>query len=82
MNDILAYLESITQPDEMGPEYRELLEKQAPFEDAFLNATSWDFMNQWYDASSDVVGFERQECFSRGFRLGVRLTLAALQPSA
>ena len=83
MDHILDYLEEVTKPDELGPEYRELLQKLGPLDDQFLKATSLELMDQWFFATADITDFERRECFSRGFRLGSRLTLAALAgPSA
>ena len=83
MDDILEYLEEATKPEDLGPEYRELLKKLSPLNDIFQNATSIDLMNQWFFANADVMEFERQECFARGFRLGIQLILAALaEPSA
>ena len=34
-----------------------------------------------FNATAAVITFERRECFSRGFRLGVQLILAGLQDS-
>ena len=81
MNDIFAYLEELTQPTDLGPEYKALLEKTGPLNDILTELTSIEFMNRHFDATAEVITFERQECFSRGFRLGMQLTLAALQDS-
>ena len=80
MDGILEYLEEATKPDELGPEYRELLKKLGPLDEQLLNATSMELMDQWFFANADISEFERQECFSRGFRLGTQLILAALAP--
>ena len=77
MDEILSYLEQITQPDSLGPEYRELTKKLHPFCETLQEATSWEFLSQCSDAYADVITFERKECFARGFRLGVGLMLAA-----
>lgn len=83
MDDILDYLEEVTKPDELGPEYRKLLEKLSPLDDQFLKATSIELMDQWFFANADIAEFERKESFSRGFRLGAQIILAALaEPSA
>ena len=83
MDDILDYLEEVTQPDELGPKYQELLKKLGPLDEQFLKATSMELMDQWFFANADITEFERQECFARGFRLGIQLILAALAgPSA
>lgn len=78
MDDILTYLESITQPDSMGPEHSELMKKAIALEGPIQKALSPDYLDKLSDAQSDILRFECRECFSRGFRLGVRLTLAAL----
>ena len=82
MDDVLDYLEEVTKPDELGPEYRELLKKLGALDEQFLKATSMELMNQWFFANADITDFERRECFSRGFRLGARLILALAAPSA
>lgn len=82
MDDILEYLEEVTQPEDLGSEYLALTRKLSPFNDAFQAATSLEFMDQWFHANADVLTFERQECFSRGFRLGAQLILALSESSA
>lgn len=79
MNDILAYLESVTQPDSMGPEYSELLKRASALEAPIQKAFSLEYLDRLSEAQCDILRFERRECFSRGFRLGVRLLLAALE---
>lgn len=77
MNDILTYLESITQPDSMGPEYSKLLQKVSDLEVPVQKALSLEYLDALSEAQGDVLRLERRECFSRGFRLGVQLMLAA-----
>ena len=81
MGDILDYLEEITQPDSLGPEYHDLLEKTGPLNDRLTELTSIEFMNEHFNATAAVITIERRECFSRGLRLGVQLILAGLQDS-
>ena len=79
MNDVLTYLESITQPGSLGPEHSELLKKSIALEAPIQEAFSLDYLDKLSGAQSDILRFERRECFSRGFRLGVRLVLAGLE---
>ncbi len=82
MDDILEYLEEATHPEELGPEYRVLLQKMEPAHDALLAVSSIELMDQWFDANAEISVFECQEAFSRGFRLGARLILALAAPSS
>lgn len=79
MDDILNYLESITQPDDMGPEHSRLLKKAIALETPIQEVFSLDYLDKLTDAQNDILRFECRECFSRGFRLGVQLMLAALE---
>lgn len=79
MDDILVYLESITQPDDMGPEHSELLQKAIVLEAPIQQAFSLEYLDALSEAHCDILRFERRECFARGFRLGVGLLLAALK---
>lgn len=79
MNDILDYLENLTQPDSMGPEHSQLLKKAIATELPLREAFPLEYLDQLSEAQNDILRFECQECFSRGFRLGVQLTLAGLQ---
>lgn len=80
MDDILAYLEDLTQPDPWPPEYFALLDKTAPYTHAIQERFSLSFLDALTEAQCEVTKWERLECFSRGFRLGVQLMLAALHP--
>ena len=82
MDNILNLLEELTQPDNLGPEYRALLEKTGPLTDRLTELTSIEFMDEHFNATAAVMIFERQECFARGFRLGARLILALAEPCA
>ncbi len=82
MDDILEYLEEVTHPEELGPEYHSLLKKLSPLNDILQTATSRELMDQWFFANADIAAFECQSAFSRGFRLGARLILALSEPSA
>ncbi len=79
MDDILTYLEDITQPDSLGPEHAALTKKVCELEKALLAAIPLSYLDALTEAQSEVLRFERRECFSRGFRLGIRLTLSALE---
>ena len=79
MADILSYLESITHPDTMGPEHSQLLKNSIALERPILEALSLDYLDKLNEAQNAILRFERQECFSRGFRLGVQLVLAGLK---
>lgn len=79
MDDILAYLESITQPDSMGPEHSALLQKAIALEASIQEALSPEYLDRLSETQCDILRVERRECFSRGFRLGVQLLLAALE---
>ena len=78
MDNILDLLEELTQPADLGPEYRALLKNVGPLNDKLTELTSIEFMNRHFHATAAVETFERRECFSRGFRLGVQLTLEGL----
>jgi len=79
LDDILHYLEDITQPDSLGPEHTRLLQKIIDLEEPLrtcIPLSGWDRISE---AHSELLLFECRESFSRGFRLGVRLMLAALE---
>ncbi len=83
MDDILEYLEEITHPETQPPEYYSLLKALDPLSDKVVEALSLDFLDQLNHAQADILNFHSKECFSRGFRLGIQLILAALsEPSA
>lgn len=77
MSDILNYLESVTQPDSMGLEHSKLLEKAIALETPIQETFSLEYLDRLTEAQNDILRFERRECFSRGFRLGVQFILAA-----
>ncbi len=79
MDNILDYLESITQPDSMGPEHSQLLKKASALEIPIQEVFSLEYLDQLTEAQCDILRLERRECFSRGFRLVVQLMLAALE---
>ena len=78
MDDILTYLEQVTQPDKMGPEHAALMHALCDLQSSILKDIPLSSLDALSDARSQVSLFECRECFSRGFRLGVRLILAAL----
>ena len=82
MNEILAYLEQLTYPEELTSEYREIEKKLDPFYNAIREQLSLKFLDNFHYTQSDAIKWERQEAFSRGFRLGARLILALSEPSA
>ena len=73
MDNILAYLEKLTYPEDLPQEYFSLIKCQDPY---------LDFLDELTYAQSEGIKWERQEAFSRGFRLGARLMLALAPPSA
>ena len=79
MDDILDYLEDVTRPDSRPPEYFALLDRTDPYTAAILEKFSLDFLDGLTEAQCGASDWLQRECFSRSFRLGVRLTLAALQ---
>lgn len=80
MDDILAYLERITQPDDLGQEHSVLMQRVIELEQPILDALSLEYLDRLTEAQSEVLLQERQECFSRGFRLGAQLMLVSLLP--
>ena len=82
MNEILAYLEQLTYPEELSAEYREIEKKLDPFYNAIREQFSLKFLDDFHYTQSDAIKWERQEAFSRGFRLGAKLILALSGPSA
>ena len=78
MDDILAHLESVTQPDWMGPEHSRLLKRASALEAPIPEAFPPDYLDKLSESQNEILRFECRECFSQGFRLGVQLTLAAL----
>lgn len=81
MDVILAWLENQTQPDPFPPEYFALVDKTGPYSDAILEQFSMSFLDGLTDALCEISKWERQEAFSRGFRLGIQLILAGIQAS-
>jgi len=63
----------------MGPEFSRLIQQVIDMEKPFQEAFSPDYLDALSEAQCALLRFERRECFSRGFRLGVQLTLAAGQ---
>ena len=82
MDDILAYLEDITQPESVPPEYFAILKGTDPFTKIIQEKLSLCFLDGLTNAQTEVIKWERQECFARGFRLGARLILALAEPCA
>ena len=82
MDDILSYLEKLTYPEDISPEYFEVFKRVEPFLKMIQEQISLDFVDGFHYAQCDVIKWERQEAFSRGFRLGARLILALAEPSA
>lgn len=66
MTDILNWLEEETEPANMLPEFRRLIDLLPEQNDAIM------------DALTALSNAETQEAFSRGFRLGVQLFSAAI----
>ena len=82
MDDILEYLEELTHPESRPSEYCSLLEAMDPLTDKIKDTLSLEFLDQLDYAQADILNYECREAFSRGFRLGVQLILAALaEPS-
>lgn len=79
MNNILDLLEDLTRPCSMPPEYFTVSRPLGPLYDKIKETLTLEFLDELNNAQADAVLFERRECFSRGFRLGVQLTLAGLQ---
>ena len=82
MDNILAYLEKLTYPEDLPQEYFSLIKCQDPYLKIIQEQLSLDFMDELTYAQSEGIKWERQEAFSRGFRLGARLMLALAPPSA
>ncbi|MBP3520843.1 MAG: hypothetical protein J6J87_05830 [Oscillospiraceae bacterium] len=78
MDTILDHLEDLTRPRSMPPEYFAVSRPLGPLHDKIKETLTLKFLDELNNAQADVVAFERRECFSRGFRLGVRLTLEGL----
>ena len=76
MDDILSFLESLTQPDQLPKEYFSLLDAMGPYTTVIHQTLSMEFLDELNEAQSEVLEWERQECFARGFRLGAKLMLA------
>ena len=82
MDDILTYLEDLTYPDSLPPEYFALLKAQDPYLDTIQKQLSLRFLDDFTDAQCESIRWLRQEAFSRGFRLGAQLILALAGPSS
>lgn len=81
MDDILTYLEELTYPDPLLREYFAVLRNTDPLTKVIQEKLSLGFLDGLTSAQGEVTKWERQEAFSRGFRLGAQLTLAGIQPS-
>ena len=79
MDDILAYLEELTHPETQPPEYFVLLNKTEPYIKAIQEQFSLSFLDALTDAQNEAFIWLENQAFSRGFRMGVQLTLAGLQ---
>ncbi len=64
--------------DDMGPEHFALMQKLCDLESSILKDIPLGSLDMLSHAWSEILLFDGRECFSRGFRLGVQLTLAAL----
>lgn len=82
MDDILAYLEKLTQENIPSPEYHDLLRKMDPLTDRIKETLSLEFLDKLNYVQADILNLECGEAFSRGFRLGARIILALAGPSA
>ena len=78
MDNILDLLEDLTRPDYRPPEYFALLEKSEPYIKAAKEHFSLPFVDGLTEAQCEASDWLQKECFSRGFRLGVHLTLEGL----
>lgn len=76
MDDILSYLEDLTQPDRLPEEYFSLLHATDPYTSVIQDKLSLEFLDGLDDTQSELVKWERREGFSRGFRLGAQLMLS------
>ena len=80
MDDILSFLEETTHPESRGPEYRKLCQDEMVFVNKLQAAFSVRFLDDFFTVQAELEELVCREAFSRGFRLGVQLTLAGLQP--
>lgn len=56
------------------------MQRVIELEQPILDALSLEYLDRLTEAQSEVLLQERQECFSRGFRLGAQLMLVSLLP--
>lgn len=80
MDNILDYLEDLTQPDSSSPEYRALQEEMVTLETALQEQTSPEAIEQLENIRGRLADLECRESFRRGFRLGAAVMLSVLTP--
>ena len=73
MPDVLAILNEATQPTASSEEYRALAKVCTPYWDTVKDALSLDFVNEIFQAVTDLGQLECEEHFQRGLWLGLRL---------
>lgn len=82
MEHFLTWLEDLTYPESLPPEYFEITKCQSPYLNAIQEQFSLDFLDDFVRVQSEETNWLRREAFSRGFRLGAKLILALAPPSA
>ena len=82
MQDLLSYLENLTYPETLPPEYFESVKYQEPYLNAIEERLSMGFLDDFIDSQCEEIYWIRREAFSRGFRLGAQIILALAEPSA
>ena len=82
MQDLLSYLENLTYPEDLPPEYFKATKCQEPYLNAIQKRLSMDFLDGFINSQCEEVHWTRREAFSRGFRLGAQIILALAEPSA
>lgn len=79
MQDLLSYLENLTYPETLPPEYFDAMKDQEPYLNEIQEKLSMGFLDAFMASQCEEVDWTRREAFSRGFRLGARLILEALE---
>lgn len=77
---ILEQLCEWSEPEETSPRLREKIKKVGGSVDQVASAFSPVFMEELVAAEMEVQCVMTEEAFARGFRMGVALVIAGIQP--
>lgn len=80
MEHILEKLYSAFERTDLSPKEKIVLERNEPVMETAMNRLTPGEFEELWSAFSDQCAADNEASFAQGFRLGVQLTLAGLEP--